>query len=151
MNDEEAATITRRLVRHFVIFLVVMFALLVVMLAIATTAFFGWDEVWSALFAGWLRYPARVLPEVTVNGSMIATGLGSAALAGWGLHGICRWIARHRGRTWRPKWTLCLMAGMALLFAAAISMTALLHQSMGLRREGLFDRVAGEPRFVEQD
>ena len=92
-------------------------------------------EVLGGLAFGWLAYPARVLPRVTVAWHGVATGVVGLALFTIGLHWTLRWFsgevqkAGGGRRPWSARWTASLVALVVVMFVAGISATAVVHQA----------------------
>jgi prepilin-type processing-associated H-X9-DG protein len=80
-----------------------------------------------ALLFGWVPFLMRVLPKVTVDGPSAAVGGIAALLLAFGVHRI--------GRAWRPwkvRWSLTVVAGICLLFAAGVAVVGAAHQIIWL-------------------
>ncbi|MBA4032887.1 MAG: hypothetical protein C0478_18625 [Planctomyces sp.] len=92
------------------------------------------EGVFDLLF-GWVGYLATVLPRVSVRWDAVAMFVASLALATVVAHLTFSWFHREFQQRreqsvtrWRWKWTLVLMAGFLLLFAAGISFVGVTHQ-----------------------
>lgn len=96
-------------------------------------------DVLGGLAFGWLAYPARILPRVTINGAGVATGLVCLALFTIGLHrtlgSFYGEVQRERGvqvqdrRPWLARWTASLVSLIVVMFVVGISATAVVHQA----------------------
>jgi hypothetical protein len=91
------------------------------------------------LAVGWALYLVRVVPEITVNWSGVATSAGSLALLAVGLHLFLRWLyaadrtsAAGPVQGWRPRWTAALLGVIVLMFVAGISAVGVTHQTAWL-------------------
>jgi prepilin-type processing-associated H-X9-DG protein len=108
-----------------------------VVLGLALASHWGpTSEVLGGLAFGWLFYPARVFPRVTIAWGGVATGLVCLALFTIGLHRILKWlygeVQRVQGevrRPWSIRWTVSLVALVVVMFVAGISATAVVHQT----------------------
>jgi hypothetical protein len=89
------------------------------------------------LFAGWITFLMRTLPEVRPNWSALAFFL--LCLSGFtvGVHLFLCWLTTHWGaggpadavpRRWPARWTGMLLAGFALTFLTAMAGTGVAHQ-----------------------
>jgi prepilin-type processing-associated H-X9-DG protein len=94
------------------------------------------SEVLGRLAFGWLFYPARVFPRVTIVWDGVATGLVCLALFTIGLHRILKWLygeVQRAGsgvhRPWSIRWTVSLVALVVVMFVVGISATAVVHQT----------------------
>lgn len=93
------------------------------------------------LGAGWAHYLFRVLPEIQLNLSALATaGVCLIGLA-VGLHLFLRWLHRQRAirmrldspsRTWAFRWSLSLLGLVLLMFVAGTSAVGISHQTAWL-------------------
>jgi prepilin-type processing-associated H-X9-DG protein len=93
----------------------------------------------SGLAFGWLAYPARVLPRVTIGWDGVSTGIVCLALFTVGLHRTLVWLCREvqmtggapakDRRSWSPRWTAALVALTVVMFVAGISAAAVVHQA----------------------
>lgn len=108
------------------------------------------------LLLGWLYFPLRVFPRITVDWASVAVGaLGALAFVG-GLHFMLRWLTREMatGKSEPPpqvhfRTTLALAALVLVAFAAGTAMVGATHQIVWL----LTGRPvrAGEPKRVEPE
>ena len=84
------------------------------------------------LMFGWVLYMNRVLPDVTVDPSGLATGLVCLTLFTVGAHAFLRWLfgeVRGPGSPpWRWKWTGALVVSVILMFTAGMAATGVVHQ-----------------------
>ncbi|WP_406697276.1 hypothetical protein V5E97_00410 [Singulisphaera sp. Ch08] len=109
-------------------------------------------EVLGVLAFGWLTYPARGLPRVTIAWDGVATGSVCLFLFIIGLHRTLRWFAgevqKARGagveapRLWSIRWTAALVTLIVTMFVAGLSATGVVHQVGWL--------IASRNSFVEQ-
>lgn len=96
-------------------------------------------DVLGGLAFGWLAYPARVLPKVTIAWDGVAMGLICLALFTIGLHRTLRWfygeVQKAAGaavevhRPWSARWTASLVALVVVMFVVGMSVTAVMHQA----------------------
>lgn len=89
-------------------------------------------EAIVALAIGWIRFAARILPQIRVNPAgvaLFALCLVAAAVVG---HRFCRWL--RQGEPWHWRWTLAGMAGIVVLFASGMAFTGVAHQAGWLLR-----------------
>ena len=104
-------------------------------------------EVPGHLALGWTAYLWRTLPEVRVSFEPLLTGLAALVLAVWLGHRFTQWFIGSTGEN-VPKWpfrsTIAATALLLILFAAAVAMTGIVHQSGWLFRE---DIVESSQRF----
>ena len=109
----------------------------VIILGLALVSYGGpTSEALGRLAFGWLSYPIRVFPRVTIAWAGVATCLVCLALFTIGLHRIFRWlygeVQRAAGevrRPWSIRWTVSLVALVVMMFVAGISATAIVHQT----------------------
>lgn len=113
-------------------------------------------KVVGRLAVGWWSYLARVVPQVTVSGEGVLTGLLGLLLFTIGLHLFLRWfhgeILRAGGTIspsvvrWKPRWTVSMVAVVLLMFLAGMAAAGIAHQVGWLvnsRRPLLVPRLAG--------
>ena len=91
-----------------------------------------------AIIAGWAFYIARTLPQVRVEPAGAATAAVCAVLLIAGLQYFLGWLYRetrkpngdHTGQQpqWKWRWTLSLVTGVILLFAAGTASVGVTHQ-----------------------
>jgi len=91
------------------------------------------------LFLGWLYFPVRVVPQVTID--VPAALVGSVSLAGFvvGVHFTARWWLRATAppdgvRPWSWRSSVALSMLILLLFAAGTAMVGATHQLVWLVR-----------------
>ncbi len=103
----------------------------------AIAAFIWFGPAAEHLFLGWIYFPVRVLPQVTVD--VPAAVIGSISLAGFifGVHFTVRWWLRAtasanevRPWSWRSSFALSMLT--LLLFAAGTAMVGATHQLVWL-------------------
>jgi hypothetical protein len=99
----------------------------------------SFSEFARALLLGWLFFLWRVLPQIKVNWGTAAVALTALILFSAGIHWIgSSWYRRtYRGEItprpkWRLRWSLTIVAGVFLLFAAGISLIGVVHQTSWL-------------------
>ena len=92
------------------------------------------EEVRLLVF-GWFAFLRRVLPQVTVNGSGVLTGLVMVVVLVGLIEGLARWGFRgsvegqqRLPRRWRVGWTLSILLTVVLMFAVG-------YATMGLARQ----------------
>jgi hypothetical protein len=91
-----------------------------------------------ALSVGWLWYLVRTLPEIQVARSGLTTAAVCLLLLLIGLHYFLGWLFREIRATatdqtmqfsrWKWRWTLSLVTGVILLFAAGTATVGMTHQ-----------------------
>jgi prepilin-type processing-associated H-X9-DG protein len=83
---------------------------------------------------GWLNLLAKVLPQTSIDGMGILTGLVTLVLFTIGLHQLCGWLWSDSGgkRHWRRKWTAGIVLLVVTAFVAGISMVGISHQAAWL-------------------
>jgi hypothetical protein len=91
------------------------------------------------LVAGWAMYLYRVVPELRVSWSGVATAAVCLALLAVRLHRFLRWLyaARPPGtegpaRAWPRRWTAALLGVLVLMFVAGIAAVGVTHQTAWL-------------------
>ena len=87
-------------------------------------------EATYLVVAGWIHFLARVGSDLTWNPAMIGSSLFSLVAALVGLH----LILRHFRQDWTMRGTLACTALVCVLFAAAISVTGIFHQTVWLAK-----------------
>jgi prepilin-type processing-associated H-X9-DG protein len=100
------------------------------------------------LVAGWGMFLFRVVPQIQLDVSAIALSCSALLLFAIGLHGFLRWLssaAWPQLGTWRPRWTVSIVALTLLMFVAGISFVGVTHQVtwMATSKEPLFRSGAG--------
>lgn len=92
-------------------------------------------QIGYALLLGWVHFLLRTLPEVTLNSSLIVTGIVCSAL----VIGLGHWFARsvisaaNKLRTnalplWRLRWSVCGYLGVWLVFLVGMAIVGVVHQ-----------------------
>jgi hypothetical protein len=96
-------------------------------------------QVLYYLAAGWAYYLYRVVPEVRVSWSGVATAAVCLALLAVGLHRFLRWLyaARAEGlerpaRQWPLRWTATILGVVVLMFVSGIAAVGITHQTAWL-------------------
>lgn len=85
------------------------------------------------LLFGWLYFPFRVLPQITVDWPSAILGLISTAIFCAGLHVTIRWFLQQTApRAWSFRATLVIAATLILMFAAGTAMVGATHQALWL-------------------
>lgn len=85
------------------------------------------------LLFGWLYFPFRVLPQVTVDWPSVILGLVSTILFCAGLHVTIRWFLDQTSRQpWSVRSTIVIAASLVLMFAAGTAMVGATHQALWL-------------------
>lgn len=85
------------------------------------------------LLFGWLYFPFRVLPQMTVDWPSAILGLISTAIFCAGLHVTIRWFLQQTApRAWPLRATLVIAALLVLMFAAGTAMVGATHQALWL-------------------
>jgi hypothetical protein len=107
---------------------------LILLLTVFSAAFV--QTLWH-LATGWFVFLRNTLPQVQVNGSMLAGGLLALALAAVALHRfLVGWDQRTGGsKNWRWRHTLALLALLAPLFMASMATAGIAHQ-LGWMKSG---------------
>ncbi len=97
-------------------------------------------ELLAYLFFGWIVYLYRVVPQVTVNASGVATAAVCLILLAVGVQAFFSWIheqmrtAKQRDEIaissprWRWRWTGSLLGVLLLMFVAGMATTGIAHQ-----------------------
>ena len=95
-------------------------------------------DFFVALTLGWVWYLARTIPEVQIARSGVATAAICLILLVVGLQYFLSWLYREfrkpgsdhpaRALRWKWRWTLSLVGGVILLFAAGIATVGVTHQ-----------------------
>jgi len=117
-------------VRSFLLVLVVMFLLTILgieqFLVLPLTVLFGW-----------ILFLRDVVPQVTWNWELIATGVICLAIFVWGFHRTAMWMRQGTAPTevgWRWRWTVTVTLGVMCFFTATIAVIGVLHQSIWLAK-----------------
>ena len=96
--------------------------LVLILLAVVTTI-----EGAFTIVLGWIPFLGRVLPEAEPDGPSVLVGALALILFG----GCVHWLGRSRVsavRRWRMRWTVAVVLGVVLLFAAGVSIVGISHQ-----------------------
>ncbi len=87
------------------------------------------------LFFGWILFPLRTLPRVTVDWLACTQAVVCAVLLALVAHGVFGWLYRQVRKKlgdehprWRFRWTAGVLVAVVLLFVAGMAMTALVHE-----------------------
>lgn len=87
---------------------------------------------------GWFRFPAAVLPRVTVDSPSVIAGIIAFAMFAFGVHHTGRWCASWlpenliASRTWRIRQTGLVVIGTTLLFSLGTALVGAVHQIIWL-------------------
>jgi len=88
-----------------------------------------------SLTAGWAIFVWRVVPQVTVDWTSIATAAVALVLFAFGVGRLGRWILGEQttpdGKSrvnWRSKWTLMSVLAVLAMFASGIAVVGIVHQ-----------------------
>ena len=92
-------------------------------LGIATTY-----EVPLNLALGWVPFLGRTLSRSTWAGGTVAVSAVAVLLFTGGVHFVGRSWSRSSGGTWKLRWSLAVVVGMFLLFAAGLCLIGVMHQ-----------------------
>lgn len=97
------------------------------------------SELARALLFGWVFFLWRVLPRMRVNWGTIAVSGTALVLFAIGIHWIASgWFRRkypeaiEAGMKWKIRWSLAVLAGVILMFAAGTSLIGVVHQTSWL-------------------
>lgn len=82
------------------------------------------------IVAGWIHFLFRVGPEISWNPAMIGSSIFVLVLAIIGLH----LVIRHFRKNWQLRGTFAFTGLIGVLFAAAIAVTGIVHQSIWLAK-----------------
>jgi hypothetical protein len=92
-------------------------------------------EPGAPLVFGWALFIRRVVPRMTFNGATLMVSLTTLALLTCGVHWICRGWRQSKisaldsmSSQWRLKWSIVIVAGVVLMFAAGTCMIGATHQ-----------------------
>lgn len=90
---------------------------------------------WTIL-TGWIVVMGDVIPRMTWNWEMIATGLVCLVVFVTGFHWFAGWMYRHRSpdARWPWRWSLSVTLSVILLFGAGIAVIGLVHQTTWLAK-----------------
>jgi prepilin-type N-terminal cleavage/methylation domain-containing protein/prepilin-type processing-associated H-X9-DG protein len=88
------------------------------------------------IIAGWVWFLARVVPQIQVSPSGIATGMICLSLFVFGFHRFMHWAVRsapageagHEQSRWRFRWTAGITALVIVMFTAGIAAVGVVHQ-----------------------
>jgi prepilin-type processing-associated H-X9-DG protein len=106
---------------------------IVVLLLMASCVLLS-GEAPVALAFGWIVFPIRVLPRVTVDWPSVILGAAAVVLFALGVHWIGRSWRRSRPAVdrvppaWKIRWSLSVVAIVFLLFASGIAIVGTVHQ-----------------------
>jgi hypothetical protein len=89
---------------------------------------FPYQFVWH-LAVGWLLFLRRVGPQITIDPWGVVTAVLCLIVLSIGLHVFLRFLAP---ATWRPRWTVMLLAGIVVMFVAGMSAVGAVWQSSWL-------------------
>jgi hypothetical protein len=113
------------------------FVVLVAAVTIGLFVFLGINA--EQLLLGWLYFPMRTIPRMTIDGPSVFVGSVGMVLFLVVLHGVAKWlngsvvaeetVATHR---WTLRSTLMTFAALLVLFAAGTSFVAAVHQLVWL-------------------
>ena len=85
------------------------------------------------LFAGWIHYLIRVVPQVRPDPSTVTTAIGCLVVIVLGFHWFARWLysARMQDRQppWSWRWTFRIVAVVVLMFAVGVASVGIVHQT----------------------
>lgn len=111
--------------------LVVVFVLLVLVVMPEQVTLVPWT-----ILTGWIIVVGDVIPRMTWNWEMIATGLVCLVVFVAGFHWLASWMYRHRSADarWPWRWTLSVTLSVILLFGAGIAVIGLVHQTTWLAK-----------------
>jgi hypothetical protein len=100
--------------------------------------FFPFEALFYVLI-GWAFYLYRVVPEIAVSWSGVATAVVCLLLLAVGLHRFLRWLytAEHQqgaepARVWPVRWTAAVLGVVVLMFVAGIAAVGVAHQATWL-------------------
>jgi hypothetical protein len=101
------------------------------------------------LLFGWITFPFRVLPDVSVEWPGVVVGCVAVVLFTAGVHWLGRTWRRAPTAPWKLRGSLTVVAGVFLLFIAGTAMIALTHQVVWLAtsKEPLVGEAVGERYF----
>lgn len=94
------------------------------------------------LLFGWIIFPIRTLPRMTVEPAALAVGLGALVFLTAGTHGIGRWLWNHRhaeqasAARWRFRWSAAIVGMVLFMFTAGISILVTIHETGWLLTSG---------------
>lgn len=88
-------------------------------------------EMWRSIVLGWLLFPYHTLPRMTLDWPSVCVGCLALVLFTAGVHAIGRtWrLSAAEDPRWKLRWSLSVVVGVFLLFAASISLVAIVHQT----------------------
>ena len=139
-------SLAARIVRSFLLVLVVMFFL--TMLGIETFLILP-----LTFLFGWIPFLRDVVPQITWNWELIATGVICLAIFVWGFHRTATWMRQGASSAevgWRWRWTVTVTLGVMCFFTATIAVIGVLHQSIWLAKtdEPMLRNVMRHPRMI---
>lgn len=102
-------------------------------------------EAARALLIGWVQFLIRVVPQISVDWSIVAAAVFVFAFFTLGVHWFGRAALRVRGpeRRWKAGWSLAVSATVVVAFIAGICMIGTTHQAGWLM-------TSNEPAIVER-
>lgn len=96
-------------------------------------------QIVLTILFGWIRFLARVIPEMTLDISATITVIVCLLLITVAMQRLCSWLYRHNQkpdgngeappRRWRWRWTFALVAVIVLMFIAGTSAIGITHQT----------------------
>jgi hypothetical protein len=105
----------------------------------AIVSLFAWlGTTAEHLILGWLYFPLRVVPQMTVDPPAALIGLTALILLISVIHVTARWLVRETAaaegapRSWSPASTMAATLLLLLMFAAGIAMVGATHQLVWL-------------------
>jgi hypothetical protein len=98
------------------------------LLLLAVLCTFGWGA--EHLLLGWLYFPARVLPRMTVDPPAAIVGAAGVVLFVLVLHATMRWL--RPSTSWSIGSTVALATLVLMLFVAGTAMVGVVHQAIWL-------------------
>jgi len=97
------------------------------------------SELARALLLGWVFFLWRVLPRMRVHWGTIGVSITALVLFAGGIHWIASgWFRRKypeaivTGKKWKLRWSLGVVTGVILMFAAGTSLIGMVHQASWL-------------------
>lgn len=110
------------------------------------------------LVFGWIFFLLRVITQVSVNWSGVATAAVCLTLFTLGAHRFLSWFCRHLpaqsstamavGNRWRLAWTCYLVSSVVIMFVAGISAVGLAHQFAWMATGKIIVSGAQVPRLI---
>jgi len=117
-------------------FTLVEWAVMLSVLALLLAVIDSWPaEMFFWLVTGWAIYLVRVVPQVELNSSGLATGLLVVLCLAWGSHAFLSWLyaavdsdGEPGRKRWKLAWTACLLTCVGITFVAGVSFVGAAHQ-----------------------